>query len=62
MKYYIQYRINAYFYAEVEADSYEQANKIAEGEFCCADFGAAEEIEGEMIFAKDENGKILFEV
>ena len=61
MKYFVQYRIDAYFTAEVEADSYEDAKKQAETKLYEADFGEAEEIESELIYVEDEETNVLYE-
>ena len=49
MKYYVTYRIDARYVTEVEADSLEEAKKKADEEWCDADFGAAQDIDGEPI-------------
>ena len=41
MKYYVTYKINARYVAEVEADSLEEAKEKANEEWCDADFGVA---------------------
>lgn len=62
MKYYITYRIDARYIAEVEANSLEEALEKADSEFCDADFGVAEEIVGEeVIIVEDETGHFVYE-
>lgn len=61
MKYYVTYRIDARYIAEVEADSLEEAKKKADEEWCDADFGAAQDIDGEPIIVEDENGNFVWE-
>ena len=56
MKYYIVYRVDARYIAEVEADSQKEAVELAEEEFSNADFGEAEDIDGEAIYLEDEHG------
>lgn len=56
MKYYVTYRIDATYTAEVEADDIEEAMEKAEQEYYDADFGVAENIEGECIVIDDEKG------
>lgn len=60
MKYYITYKIEARYVAEVEADNLEQAMKKAESEYLDADFGEAEDIDGEMIAVEDEKGNFVW--
>ena len=61
MKYYITDKIEARYVAEVEADNLEQAMKKAESEYLDADFGEAEDIDGEMIAVEDEKGNFVWE-
>ena len=61
MKYYVTYKIEARYIAEVEADSLEEAKSKAESEYIDADFGVAEDIEGEYIIIEDENGNYVWE-
>ena len=61
MKYYITYKIEARYVAEVEADNLKQAMKKAESEYLDADFGEAGDIDGEMIVIEDEKGNFVYE-
>ena len=61
MKYYITYKIEARYIAEVKADNLEQAMKKAESEYLDADFGEAEDIDGKMIAVEDEKGNFVWE-
>lgn len=61
MKYYVAYKIDARYVAEVEADSVEEALKKAEEEYYDADFGEAEDIDGEPIIVEDENSNFVWE-
>ena len=61
MKYYVTYRIDARYIAEVEADSLEEAKRKADEKCCDADFGAAQDIDGEPIIVEDENGNFVWE-
>ncbi len=61
MKYYVTYKVEARYVAEVEADNLEEARKKANEEFCDADFGVAEDIDGEDIIVEDENGNFVWE-
>lgn len=61
MKYYVTYRFGARYIAEVEANSVEEARKKADQEFCNADFGDAEDIDGENIMVEDEDGNYVWE-
>jgi len=58
-KYYIKMRVDARFTPEVEADSIAEAKKKAEIAFSEADFGDAEDIDGEIIHVEDEDGNII---
>lgn len=61
MKYYVTYRIDARYVAEVEAENLEEAKKKAEVDFCDADFGALHDIDGEAIIVENENGDYVWE-
>ena len=61
MKYYVTYKVEARYIAEVEADSLEEAMEKAESEYIDADFGVAEDINGEKIIVEDENGDFIWE-
>ena len=61
MKYYVTYKIDARFIAEVEADSIEEAMDKAEDAYMDADFGVAEDIDGESIIVEDEKGNYVWE-
>ena len=61
MKYYVTYAITARFVAEVEADNLELARKEAQNKYWDADFGVAEDIDGEQIIVEDENGNYIWE-
>ena len=59
--FYITYKIEARFIAAVDAESLEEAMEAAEGRYHDADFGEAEDIEGEPIIAEDEDGNFVWE-
>lgn len=61
MKYYVTYRIDARYIAEVEADSLEEAKRKADEELCDADFGAAQDIDGEPTIVEDQDGNFVWE-
>ena len=61
MKYYVIYKLEARYIAEVEANDFEEAMQKAESEYLDADFGAAEDIDGEKIIVEDENGNFIWE-
>lgn len=61
MKFYVTYKVEARFIAEVEAADVEEAKKKAESDYIDADFGAAEDINGEQIIVEDENGNYVWE-
>ena len=61
MKYYVTYKVEARYIAEVEANSLEEAMDKAEAEYVDADFGEAEDIDGEAIIVEDESGNFVWE-
>lgn len=61
MKYYVTYRIDARYIAEVEADSLEEAKKKADEKWCDADFGVAQDIDGESVIVEDQDGNFVWE-
>lgn len=61
MKYYVTYKVEARYITEVEANSLEEAMKKAEAEYIDADFGVAEDIDGEAIIVENENGDFIWE-
>ena len=61
MKYYVTYKVEARYIAEVEADNLKEAMEKAESEYINADFGVAEDIDGEAIIVEDENGNYIWE-
>lgn len=56
MKYYITYKIDARYTVEVEANDLDEAKKKADAEITDVDFGAAEDIDSEVVTAEDEEG------
>ena len=61
MKYYVTYRIDARYTAEVEANSLEEAMDKARDEYYDADFGVAEDIDAATVIVEDENGNFVWE-
>lgn len=61
MKYYVTYKVESRYIAEVEADNLKEAIEKAESEYIDADFGVAEDIDGEAIIVEDENGNYIWE-
>ena len=61
MNYYVKFKIDARFVADIEADSIEEAKQKATIAYQNADFGEAEDIDGEIIIIEDENGNFLEE-
>ena len=61
MTYYVTYRIDARFVAEVEADTLDEAMEQAEWRYCDADFGEARDIDGCQIVIEDESGNFVWE-
>lgn len=61
MKYYVVHKVEARYRTEVEAENLEDAKKKADENFFDADFGDAEDIDGEITMVEDENGNYLYE-
>ena len=55
------YRIDARYVTAVEANSTEDALKAAEDKFQDAEFGEAEDIDGEAIIIEDDRGNYVWE-
>lgn len=64
-KYYVTYKVEGRYIAEVEADSLEEARKEAESEYESADFGELEDIGAcgntKQICVETEHGDIIWE-
>ena len=60
-KFYVTYKIDARYIAEVEAGTIKDALKKAAKEYINADFGEACDIDGEAIIVEDENAKFVWE-
>ena len=61
MTYYVTFKVDARFVAAVEAENIEAALQEAKMRFYDADFGEAENIDGEAIIAEDEEGNFVYE-
>lgn len=61
MKYYVTFKVDARYVAEVRAENIEDAIRKATECFQEADFGAAEDVDGEEIIVEDENGNYVWE-
>lgn len=61
MTYYVSYKIDTRYIAEVEANSLEEAMGKAEESYMESDFGAAQDINGEPIIVEDESGNFVWE-
>lgn len=61
MMYYVTLKVEGRFVAEVDATSIEEAQRKAMDQFCDADFGSLEDIEGESVIVEDENGNFVWE-
>lgn len=59
--FYVNYAIDARFVARVEAETVNEALNLAESAFVDADFGEAEEIDGEPISVENEDGNFVWE-
>ena len=61
MKYYVTYKIEARYVAEVDADDVDEARDKAIDKYMNTDFGEACDIEAEPIIVEDENGNYVWE-
>lgn len=61
MKFYVTHSVQARYISCVEADNLEDAKKKADDKFSDADFGEAQDIDGEAIVIEDENGNYVWE-
>ncbi len=61
MKYYINFKVSAYYIAEVEADDIAKAIEIGKKEYSEADFGEAVEIDGHIMSVEDNRGRVIYE-
>ena len=61
MKFYVTYKVEGRYVAEVEASSIEEAKIKSTSNFIDADFGVLSDIEGEDIIIEDEEGNYLWE-
>lgn len=61
MTYYVTFKIDARYVAEVEANSADEARDIAIDKCIDADFGEAHDIDAEPIIVEDENGNYVWE-
>lgn len=59
--YYVTYRVDARYTAEVQADNLEDALELAGIVFSDANFGDAQDIDGEQITVEDESGNYIWE-
>lgn len=59
--YYVKFKIDAQYIAEVEANSIDEAIRLSKEKFCDADFGMAEDIDGNPIIVEDEDGNFIWE-
>lgn len=64
MKYYVNYKVEGRWFAEVEAASLEEAKRLAEDKFYDADFGELHDIgdcDTRQISVEDDDGNIIWE-
>ena len=61
MKYLVNFKIDARFATEVEADSIEDAKSKAEMHVMEADFGDAEVVDFDPVYVKDDDDNFLWE-
>lgn len=61
MTYYVTFKIDARYVAEVEANSADGARDIAINKYIDADFGEACDIDATPIIVEDENGDYVWE-
>ena len=61
MKYYVTFKVDARYIAGVDAENIEDAKSKALEAFQEADFGDAEDIDGEAVVVEDEKGNYVWE-
>lgn len=61
MTYYITYKVDGRYEAQVEAETLDEAFEIAETEFTECDIGDLMDVEGKPIIVEDENGQYVWE-
>ena len=61
MKFYVTYKVEGRYVAEVDASSIEEARIKSTSNYIDADFGVLSDIEGEDIIIEDENGNFVWE-
>lgn len=61
MKYYVTFKLDARYIAGVDAENIEDAKSKALEAFQEADFGDAEDIDGEEVVVEDEKGNFVWE-
>lgn len=61
MKYYVKFKVEGRYTAEVEADSVEEAKEKAKLVVFDADFGVIEDVDYEPISVEDENDNFVWE-
>ena len=61
MKYYVTFKVDARYIAGVDAENIEDAKSKALEAFQEADFGDAEDIDGEAIVVEDEKGNYVWD-
>ncbi|MBO5435294.1 hypothetical protein J6A31_05715 [bacterium] len=61
MKYYVKYRIEARYEAEVEANNIEDAIKKSNEMLSNADFGEASDIDGDAVAIETDDGNRIWE-
>lgn len=60
-KYYVTFKVEAKYVAEVEAKDLEEAMKRAKSQYGCADFGEASDIDAEIVAVESHDRKFLYE-
>ena len=61
MKYYVTFKVDARYIAGVDTENIEDAKSKALEAFQEADFGDAEDIDGDAIVVEDEKGNYVWE-
>ena len=59
--FYVTYRIDSRYIVKVHADTVEEAKQMAQSEWETADFGEAQDIDGEPVIVEDEDGNYVWE-
>ena len=61
MRYFVTFAVNARYTADVEAENYAEAIKIAEDKWCDADIGELDTVDSWPCGVEDDKGNYIWE-